>query len=71
MVVGGGWGGGSYTEGHSKPLNDEAHIQMQCMDFVRDNRPIRAKCVASAINCGLGLETVVAPAIDQEMATFH
>ena len=34
------------------------------------NRPIQTKCVASVTNCGLGLETAMAPPVNREWHLF-
>ena len=34
------------------------------------NRPIQAKCVASVTNCGLGLETAMAPTLNRGWQLF-
>ena len=38
--------------------------------YIIDNRPIQAKCVASVTNCGLGLQTAMAPTVNSGWQFF-
>jgi len=38
--------------------------------FLQVNRPIQVKCIALVTNCGLGLETAMAPTVNREWQLF-
>ena len=52
------------TTEHSKSILDQLVL------LIYLNRPKQAKCVATVINCGLGLQTAMAPSVNRGWNIF-
>jgi len=46
------------------------YLIAESLNIVFVNRPIQTKCVASVTNCGLGLETAMAPTLNRGWNLF-
>jgi len=51
-------------------INSILELIHMFMEFIKWNRQIQAKCVASVTNCGLGLETAMMPTVNRGCQLF-